>query len=178
VLFKEAIEGAEHYFEFGSGGSTVWAVREGLAVKGVESDAKWVNALKSKLGKHCQVEAVDIGPTGEWGYPLSQEYSDKFPDYSRAIHRHQTPFDLILVDGRFRVACVISAIQHVLDHQKDPQKARFFIHDFWNRPQYHVVLDFLDIVERVDNAGLFKIKEGVDCMALESLWQEYAKQPE
>lgn len=176
-LFKEAIEGAEHYFEFGSGGSTVWAVREGLAVKGVESDAKWVNALKSKLGKHCQVEAVDIGPTGEWGYPLSQTYSDKFPDYSRAIHKHQTPFDLILVDGRFRVACVISAIQHALGHQKDLQKARIFIHDFWNRPQYHVVLDFLDTVGRVDSAGLFKIKEGVDCMALESLWKEYAKQP-
>lgn len=78
-LFKKSLKKAQHYFEFGSGGSTVWAVKEGLTVKGVESDAKWVNALKEKLGEKCQVEAVDIGPTKEWGFPLTMQNFSNFP---------------------------------------------------------------------------------------------------
>ncbi|MFP3608398.1 hypothetical protein SB753_41840, partial [Paraburkholderia sp. SIMBA_053] len=70
-LFLSSLKKAKRYFEFGSGGSTVWAVKEGLTVYGVESDAKWVSALKGTLGQQCQVEAVDIGPTKEWGFPTS-----------------------------------------------------------------------------------------------------------
>ena len=144
TLFKKCLKQATHYFEFGAGGSTVWAIKEGLTVKGVESDAKWVNALKEKLGDKCQLEAVDIGPTKEWGFPVSMQQSSKFSAYSKAIEQHQQAFDLILVDGRFRIACTMTAIQHILESAAVPKDARLFIHDFWNRPQYHVVLQFLD----------------------------------
>lgn len=177
AMFKRSLEEAKHYFEFGSGGSTVWAVREGLTVKGVESDAKWVNALKSKLGEHCQVKAVNIGPTGEWGYPLSMAHGESFPDYSRAIYQHDIPFDLILVDGRFRVACTITAIQHILDHHESPENARIFIHDFWNRPQYHAVMDFLEPLKSEETAGLFKVKSNIERSRLKDMWEAHARQP-
>ncbi len=176
-LFKKALAGAKSYFEFGSGGSTVWAVREGLTVKGIESDAKWVNALKQALGSHCQVEAVDIGPTREWGYPISNEHSYKFTSYSHAIKSHDYPFDLILVDGRFRVACTATAIQHILDHHCSPEDARIFIHDFWDRPQYHVVLEFLETLERVDTAGLFRLKPDIEREAVEQMLRKYVLLP-
>lgn len=176
-LFKKSLKKAQHYFEFGSGGSTVWAVKEGLLVKGVESDAKWVNALKDRLGEKCQVEAVDIGPTKEWGFPVSMQQASKFPAYSKAIHQHQQAFDLILVDGRFRVACAMAAIQHILEHSEEPQEARIFIHDFWNRPQYHAVLEFLDVVEKAETAGLFKVKSGLDKTAISGIWDKYSLQP-
>lgn len=176
-LFKKSLKKAQHYFEFGSGGSTVWAVKEGLLVKGVESDAKWVNALKDKLGEKCQVEAVDIGPTKEWGFPVSMQQTSKFPAYSKAIHQHQQAFDLILVDGRFRVACAMGAIQHILERSEEPQDARIFIHDFWNRPQYHAVLEFLDVVEKAETAGLFKVKSGIDKTAISGIWDKYSLQP-
>lgn len=177
-LFKQVLQQASRYFEFGSGGSTVWAVNENLTVKGVESDAKWVNALKEKLGEECQVDAVDIGPTKEWGYPVSTQQSSKFPAYSKAIHLHEEAFDLILVDGRFRVACTMAAIQHILEHSKKPQNARIFIHDFWNRPHYHAVLPFLETVEKVESAGLFKIAKNANKAEVAALWEQYAKQPQ
>jgi len=177
ALFRKSLQDARRYFEFGSGGSTVWAVEQGLTVYGVESDAKWVNALKGKLGDACQVKAVDIGPTGEWGVPLSAASQHKFPDYSRAIHEHDTGFDLILVDGRFRVACTLSAIEHILTRNRDSGTARIFIHDFWNRPQYHAVLEFLEPQENSESAGVFRIKPDIDLRKLKNMWSEYSQQP-
>ncbi|UYG02080.1 tetratricopeptide repeat protein [Halomonas sp. LR3S48] len=177
-LFKKALRQSSRYFEFGSGGSSVWAVQEGLTVHGVESDAKWVGALKRKLGEMCQVEAVDIGPTKEWGFPVTMESSEKFPAYSQAIHLQEQSFDLILVDGRFRVACTMAAIQHILANSEDPQGARIFIHDFWNRPNYHVVLEFLEVEEKAESAGLFRVKSGVRQESVAAMWEQYAKQPQ
>lgn len=174
-LFKRALRGASSYFEFGSGGSTVWAVKHGLTVYGVESDAQWVEGLADKLGEKCKVAAVDIGPTREWGHPISDDYSEKFPSYSSAIHSHKRPFDLILVDGRFRVACVIAAVQHLQENHPTPLLARIFIHDFWDRPAYHSVLEILEEVDKVDTAGLFRIKPNVGKKRLANLWSQYAK---
>jgi predicted O-linked N-acetylglucosamine transferase (SPINDLY family) len=177
-LFKKSLECASCYFEFGSGGSTVWAIKEGLTVKGVESDVSWVNALKGQLGEKCQVEIVDIGPTKEWGFPISIQHSEKFPAYSKAIHQYRHAFDLILVDGRFRVACTMAAIQHTMENSEDPQKTLIFIHDFWNRPQYHVVLQFLEVVDEVETAGAFILKERIDVEEVKEVWQMYAENPQ
>jgi len=177
-LFKEGLKKSKHYFEFGSGGSTVWAVKEGLTVKGVESDANWVDALKDNLGGKCEVEVVDIGPTKEWGFPVSSQAADRFPEYSKAISAHTSVFDFILIDGRFRVACTMSAILHTLDHADDADQVRIFIHDFWNRPHYHVVLQFLEVLEKVDTAGLFKLSQGVNRADVLSVWEQYAKNPQ
>ncbi|WP_372373311.1 tetratricopeptide repeat protein [Vreelandella venusta] len=177
-LFKKSLKKAKQYFEFGSGGSTVWAVKEGLTVQGVESDANWVNALKDKLGEQCQVEAVDIGATKAWGFPVSMDAADKFPAYSQAIAKYSQPFDFILVDGRFRVACTMSAILNILDYSDKASDARIFIHDFWNRPHYHLVLQFLEAVEKVETAGLFKISKNINREEVVSVWEQYAKQPQ
>ncbi|MGO2009153.1 O-linked N-acetylglucosamine transferase, SPINDLY family protein [Vreelandella alkaliphila] len=177
-LLKRGLKKAKQYFEFGSGGSTVWAVKEGLTVQGVESDANWVNALKDKLGEQCQVETVDIGATKAWGFPVSMDAADKFPAYSQAIAKYSQPFDFILVDGRFRVACTMSAILHILDYSDEASDARIFIHDFWNRPHYHVVLQFLETVEKVETAGLFKISKNINREEVVSVWEQYAKQPQ
>ncbi|HET7313725.1 tetratricopeptide repeat protein [Salinisphaera sp.] len=173
-LFKGALRGASRYFEFGSGGSTVWAVGENLDVHGVDSDAKWVEALKARLGERCRLVSVDIGPTGAWGYPTSAEHEDAYPRYSQAIFDYDEAFDLILVDGRFRVACTIAAIQHIMQRSAAIEAARIFIHDFWERPDYHRVLQFLEPVDRADSAGLFRIKPDVESETLSEVWSAYA----
>lgn len=177
ALFKKYLKDAARYFEFGSGGSTVWAVNRGLSVRGVESDDKWVSALKSNLGGRCQIEAVDVGPTGDWGFPTSTAHKEKFPSYSRAIHNHDIAFDFVLVDGRFRVACTIAAIEHIIKHHEDISKARIFIHDFWNRPQYHIVLQYLDSVESTESAGVFRVKSNLSSESLNETWDKYAYNP-
>lgn len=175
-LFLSYLKQAKHYFEFGSGGSTVWAVEQDLTVQGVESDPAWVNALQDKLGDKCQVAVVDIGPTGDWGYPLTQQ-TDKFPAYSQAILKHKQPFDLILIDGRFRVACTMAAIQHIAKHHAY-ENSVIFIHDFWNRPHYHAVLEFLEVIEQVESAGVFRVKKDIPLEKVAEVWLEYSVKAE
>lgn len=160
-LFESCLDQAHHYYEFGSGGSTKLAASMGLTVHGVESDARWLEQLRSEVGSACRVQHVDIGPTKEWGYPVDLRAADQFPDYSRSIHAHDRPFDLVLVDGRFRVACTLETIDYLVE-KGDLATARIFIHDFWNREHYKPVLEFLDAEKTVETAGLFKIKPKLD----------------
>lgn len=175
-LFLSYVKKAKNYFEFGSGGSTVWAVQQGLTVQGIESDPAWVQALQEQLGQQCQVNVADIGPTGDWGYPLTQQ-TDKFPRYSQAILEHQQPFDLILIDGRFRVACTMAAIQHIAQHHAY-ENSFIFIHDFWNRAQYRSVLKFLVFIEQVDSAGVFKVKKDIELNDVADMWLRFSTNPE
>lgn len=172
-LFKKALKNASKYFEFGSGGSSVWAAQHDLTVYGVESDANWVHMIKEELDEKCQIDAVDIGPTGAWGYPLDYKNQASFPRYSQAIFKHDQPFDLILVDGRFRVACALASVQYVLTHHPKPRAARIFIHDFWNRlSSYATVLEYLEPVAQAESAGLFRVKSELN---LEQLQQHQAE---
>jgi len=51
------------------------------------------------------------------------------------------------------------------------------IHDFWNRPAYHIVLPFLQTTARVDTLGLFEKKENVDRKQILSLIDKYQYLP-
>src|SRR5690606_30407997 len=55
---------------------------------------------------------VDLGPTGDWGYPTDISTAAKWPEYSlsawRTLNAHS--IDTVLIDGRFRVACALNAI--------------------------------------------------------------------
>ena len=174
-LFRRVLNSAGSYFEFGSGGSTVWAIQKGLVVKGVESDKIWVDTLRRNLGEKCQLEFVDIGPTGEWGYPTSNRFEKSFENYSHAILNNNESFDLVLVDGRFRVACTLATILHILKSSETPSNNRIFIHDFWDRSIYHVVLEFLEVIERVDTAGVFKVKSGISEKDVRIVYRRYIK---
>ncbi|MFC7776985.1 hypothetical protein ACFQW4_07900 [Pantoea sp. GCM10028869] len=172
-LFERYVKQSTRYYEFGSGGSTKLATRNGIEVFGVESDKFWVDTLHKEAGPLCNVDYVDIGPTKEWGYPVDNSHQDKFPLYSEAINQHAQGFDFILVDGRFRVACTLNAIKHSLATQIDAQNTLIFIHDFWSRSDYHAVLEFLETVEKAEDAGVFKIKSGIDPVYMERMLQRY-----
>ncbi|WP_164461443.1 tetratricopeptide repeat protein [Alcaligenes faecalis] len=167
-FFESCLDQAQHYYEFGSGGSTKLAASMGLNVHGVESDRRWLEQLHAEVGEACKVNHVDIGPTKEWGYPVDLRAADQFPNYSRSIHTQDLPFDLILVDGRFRVASTLESIDYVLE-KGDRASARIFIHDFWNRAFYKPVLEFLDAEQTVETAGLFKIKANINRERLQAV---------
>lgn len=173
ALFEHYLKQSKAYFEFGSGGSTKLATRNEVEVFGVESDKFWVDTLKKEAGPLCKVDYVDIGPTKEWGYPVDNTHREKFPLYSQAIMQHDKAFDLILVDGRFRVACTLNAIKQTLEKQKDIDDTVIFIHDFWDRPDYHSVLAFLETRDKAETAGAFKIKRKIDINALMTMLDKY-----
>jgi hypothetical protein len=58
----------------------------------------------------------------------------------------QKRIDFILIDGRFRVACCLKCFDIINSN------CLIAFDDFLDRPQYHVILDYYDIVDKtIDN---------------------------
>jgi hypothetical protein len=162
ALFRRILAaGHRRYAEFGTGGSTLLAVREPFeAVVGVESDKGWAQAVRedsevaAALAKgRASILHADIGPVGAWGNPSDPATMPRWPGYIGAMwaewdRRGALP-DLVLVDGRFRVA---SALSVALLAAMRPAAAAptVILHDFSDeRPHYARVLDFFRIREQV-----------------------------
>jgi hypothetical protein len=62
--------------------------------------------------------------------------------YPRSIISNNNNCDLILIDGRFRVACAFHCF-NVINN-----KCFVIIDDFFDRPYYYVVLNYYSIIEQ------------------------------
>jgi hypothetical protein len=121
AYFAGRIKDSKVYLEYGSGGSTVQAVRFVDNLTSVESDARYLDAVKAKIGAgprmppKASLNAVDIGVTGFWGIPSFRSKTPTrlakwraYPETGWQILDAQgLKADTILVDGRFRVACAL-----------------------------------------------------------------------
>ncbi|MDR2162293.1 MAG: glycosyltransferase [Desulfovibrio sp.] len=179
-FFLKALRRAKIYIEFGSGGSTVAAaaIASISAIYSVESDADWIRRLlrdsgiRSALGeKRLTLIHADIGPTGAWGAPVGREGErprvELYKNYFWAPwERMPRRPDIILIDGRFRVACAIMAAL-----MAENPKCLYFIHDYprgGSRDEisgYRVVEKFFDLVRSVESLSLFKRKKDFDYRA-------------
>jgi hypothetical protein len=122
--FLHAREGEATVFEFGPGASTVWLARRCRQVTFVEHDPRWwptMQALTAGLpqvrGRLVEAGLMD-GPAGDGGGPACQSgrlghRGLDYTAYVAAIREAGGPFDLIVIDGRARVACLHEAIRHL-----------------------------------------------------------------
>ena len=126
--------------------------------------------------KRLHIFPVHIGPVKGMGYPTSDMYKEFFVNYSSEIFQqiNGNLIDLALVDGRFRVACILKII--IACHEN--KKINILIHDFWDRPHYHIVLQYLDILDRADTLGLFSIKRTIDLTAVKKDYEAYKLIPD
>ncbi len=175
-LLKRYLYTAKNYLEFGSGGSTFLSVNfPNLNIYSVESDQNWIKYLSSwKIIKNAIDEKrlyfihIDIGTTGEWGFPVDLSQKNKFYRYSSDVfEQNAVKFDTVFVDGRFRVACVLKTIMQCSDD------VVILIHDYPDRDYYHVIENYLDIVDKIDNLYVFKKKLNIDYNEIESCYEEY-----
>ncbi|WP_020180014.1 hypothetical protein [Methylopila sp. M107] len=176
ALLELALEGVENYLEFGAGGSTSVAAQIGVKrIVSVESDKEWLDML----AKRPEVAAVDftpiyidIGRTGKWGKPIEPDAAPRWPAYHQDVwSRLAWHPDLVFIDGRFRVACALATLLNCRPGTP------ILIHDFWNRPQYHEVLKYLDVLDRADSLGLFQAKPGISTEELQADLSRYAQEP-
>lgn len=146
--------------EYGSGGSTIVASEQpGKLVFSVESDRDWAIRLQREIDDRnlpspALVYHVDIGPTGDWGRPLGPQNWTKFQQYplsiwSEPFFRHP---DVVLIDGRFRAACLIA----VLLHARKPVTVLF--DDYAERPAYHSVEKFVRPNKIIGRMAVFEVK--------------------
>lgn len=120
AFLEERLPASRVYLEYGAGGSTRMAV--GLRVPhifSVESDHAFGLAVQQAVrqdlqGIDFQLFLPKLGPTGRWGYPTGTEQFRAWPEYATspwsALRRRGLSPDLVLVDGRFRVACFLATL--------------------------------------------------------------------
>ncbi len=83
---------ASRYFELGMGGSSLMAVRAGVAqMVSVDSDATWVDAVRAhpEIAPRCADGSIsllhaDIGPVADWGRPADRSSLRKWSTYLSA----------------------------------------------------------------------------------------------
>jgi len=170
--FELQLAGLSSLLEFGCGGSTVVAARQVRRIVSVDSDPAWLAKVQADVAREV-VEFtpfhVDIGPVAEWGYPADESRIRDWPHYHTDIWRNvQGSPDAVLIDGRFRVACLLQAIIHC------KPECVFLFHDFQDRPHYHGVLRHVDVLARVDTLAVMRAKQQVDGTAvLHDLFDHY-----
>lgn len=158
ALLERSISPGSEYLEFGSGGSTFLALSRGVRFcRTVESDPDWLAKMRefpmiagAEADGRLAFEPIDIGPVGDWSIPSSEEDIRRWPAYFLSVwEKLDRAPDLVLIDGRFRIACVLAALVAC------PATTRLMVHDFFEkhpmRSNYRCILDIADIVESEDD---------------------------
>ena len=151
---------ATDYLEFGAGGSTVLACRMGVqTVTSIETNLNFCSDLIHRFSLRSYIDTgrlhlrhAHVGPTGPWGFPTETPADRQIENYVSWPSKMKSA-DLILIDGRFRVAV---AADCALSHGAD---TTIMIHDYFDRPQYRPVEEFLTLRERVDTLAVFSVRE-------------------
>lgn len=113
---------AESIFEFGLGESTFLAdhLRVGR-YSGVDSDSEYISTVRNDVSSHFRFYFADIGQTVEWGYPQANLTKSVFNYQILPLLGEPLPFDVYMVDGRFRLSCMLISFLHASDRQKQLQ---------------------------------------------------------
>lgn len=161
-MFYKYLNKSHIYFEYGSGGSTYQSFLRNNIIKiySVESDLDWHNKLKFVLKNNPKVDFIynemDTLPNS-WGHAGPNATNIQKINYSNQLgllpQNICNAIDLILIDGRFRVACCLKAFNLINDN------CIIAFDDFMGRREYHVVLKYFDIIEKTKDNRMVILKK-------------------
>jgi hypothetical protein len=106
-------------FEFGSGNSTHYFGKRVKNVFSVEHDKEWFDKVNGSMLSNCKLY-----------------YKDLEKGYEKTANEMDGPFDIILVDGRMRVACIKNAYTSL-------NEQGVLVLDNSEREEYKEGIDFL-----------------------------------
>ena len=177
-LFKSVLDKSEGYFEYGCGGSTVYAANNTSAkIHTIDSMQEWIDKIKDVIGDRADIlyDRVDVGPTKDYGMPVDRSNASNWPAYSDGIFRCSFIPDTVMIDGRFRVACCLKTIKYFHEKQ-DELNPTILFHDI-TRPGFEPAFMFLDTVQKVNELGCFKIKQTLDINEVDELITKHELNP-
>lgn len=128
-------------FEFGSGASTIWLGRRAGSVHSVEHDKEWADQVEN-LAHSSGIERgrieLHLPHVPRTDNPRLASSSPRavgldFSAYVDVIRQVGGPFDLILVDGRVREACLSAALNHL-------SPTGLILFDDAHRPRYQAAI--------------------------------------
>jgi hypothetical protein len=162
-VLSSAMAAATNYLEYGAGASTIMAagVPTLQNIISVESDRDWLESVRialqgqgACLAKHHLLYA-NLGQTGEWGFPVNSSRWQFYQKYSVDAWLHckekSIKPDLVLVDGRFRVACFLATLLFA------EAGCRVLFDDYFDRPYYHTVEKYASPSDTIGRLSLFTV---------------------
>jgi len=185
AYFRDQLARARNYLEYGSGGSTVLANQMVTNLVSVDSDAGLLADVRRKLAQNdrramAKLIHVNIGMTVGRGFPVFQKPTRRrvrrWEEYAKAPWRYfrtigQQP-DLVLVDGRFRVACVLESLLSL----SPLSETKILVNDYLDRPEYTVVEEYAD-VELVGRMAVLRPRRLADRISVRRLVRQYCADP-
>ncbi|MFZ1988672.1 MAG: hypothetical protein WAW96_02775 [Alphaproteobacteria bacterium] len=167
ACFARFLGSSKVLLEYGSGGSSIQACKEDRHVISVDSDKRFLTAVQETIQQRALPGTfvplhVDIGIVGLWGVPVFQSpnkrrlqmwsrYWQAPWDYAETIGVQP---DLVLIDGRFRVACALESI-----HRAKERNLVILVDDYQDRPEYAAIERFAHIIERAGRLVAFRPTE-------------------
>jgi len=141
----EQLTDGSRVFEFGSGGSTRWLTGLGASVISIEHDESWYRTVSQSVPAAAEVKLIRPSAHGTIGSPVMAGF---FDEYIASIAEYPAEsFDLVIVDGRARVACGLAAIPQV-------KPGGLLLLDDSQRPRYRPLVERLQGWSRRDVRGL------------------------
>lgn len=189
LLLSKLYRKANSVFEYGLGESTFIANEVGVPrYAGVDSDVAWVDQTRRNVSDHFRFYYADTGDTEAWGFPNKTDLAKNNYDYMVApLQAELEPFDVYMVDGRYRVPCVLLSFLHAASRGAPASDTTVLLHDcyvpgfspeemMYNREKrkYYVLEEFLDMVDHSRmRLCVFKRKKELTDEKLLELYQEY-----
>ncbi|HMR18622.1 MAG TPA: FkbM family methyltransferase, partial [Sphingobacterium sp.] len=100
--FLDFLDGRLHndmtLFEYGSGNSTLFFAKHVKYVRSIEHDRAWYDKVKTSAPENVMISHIPM---------------ENISDYERAITLEPQLYDIILIDGRRRVACLKNAVDQL-----------------------------------------------------------------
>jgi len=99
-------------FEWGSGASTLWLAARAGSVRSVEHDRGWADVLQPRLPANASLSVVPPEPSAApaVGSAKPGHAGLDFAAYVAAIDATDGDYDVIVIDGRAREACLERAV--------------------------------------------------------------------
>ena len=171
-MFRNTLAGVANYAEFGAGESTIWvAGNTNARITTVDTSREWLDHVKQAVGadRPVQFNWIDCGMLGDWGVPKGYDKRENFLNYAQCIWKDDARYDLILVDGRFRVLCFLVALKNA------DAGTKLIFDDYTDRHHYHVVEEFVPRAETCGRQCLFIIppKSELDMAKLDHLISKF-----
>jgi hypothetical protein len=134
-------------FEYGSGNSSIWFSKKVKKIVSVEHNEQWFSRMKSVFTKHPNISYL---------------YKDlESGSYQKEIVNYDKVFDIIVIDGRERVACALNCLGALKDDG-------VIIFDNSDRIKYLKAYDFLISAgfKRIDFYGMGPISAHASCTSV------------
>ena len=181
AIFKEFAAKSNCYLEFGSGGSTVYIAKNTNVknILSVDSDEKWVRDINEAIQtstKEIMLQYCNIGEVGNWGVPKNRNRVENYWQYMSmpweyAIQKSLKP-DLILIDGRFRVACFLFSLLCA------EINTTILFDDYVDRSEYFIVEKFCKLVETQGRMAIFKATKDFQVPEISLAIAKYSLNPD